>query len=147
VPAEQQHLSSLVELLAEMDHFYGATELEPVGSRLAQVRDALFGDVPAGAALLAWCDDALVGFAAYSFLWPAAGVTRSVYLKELYVAESARRLGVGTLLMRQLHEVAQKCGCSRVEWTTDGDNVGARQFYAKLGAAVNDGKLFYRVEL
>src|SRR6266581_9292618 len=27
----------------------------------------------------------LTGFAAYSFLWPAIGLTRSLYLKELYV--------------------------------------------------------------
>src|ERR1044072_4162971 len=129
-----------------MDRFYGATELEPVESRLAQVREALFGQIPAGAAVVEWNDDELVGIAAYSFLWPAVGVTRSVYLKELYVADRARRLGVGTALMRKLHEIAEKHGCSRVEWMTDSYNADAQQFYARLGASVNEGKVFYRVE-
>jgi hypothetical protein len=41
--------------------------------------------------MLAWDGDDLAGFAAYSFLWPAVGLTRSLFLKELYVAEAARR--------------------------------------------------------
>jgi GNAT superfamily N-acetyltransferase len=40
--------------------------------------------------------------ASYSFLWPAAGVTRSLYLKELYVAQDWQRQGIGKLLMDSL---------------------------------------------
>ena len=35
------------------------------------------------------------GMASYSFLWPAAGLTRSLYLKELYVAQDWQRQGIG----------------------------------------------------
>src|SRR5260370_8786324 len=51
----------------------------------AQVAEALFTSPPAGYALLAWDGTQLAGLAAYSFLWPAVGLTRSLYLKELYV--------------------------------------------------------------
>ena len=47
-------------------------------------------------------DGVLAGFASYSFLWPAVGLTASLYLKELYVAASRQRHGVGTLLMQGL---------------------------------------------
>lgn len=36
--------------------------------------------------------------------------------------------------------------CSRVEWTTDEDNIEAQQFYEKLGVPANPSKIFYRVE-
>ncbi len=139
-------LPALVELLEEMDRFYGETEAEPTDVRLDQARQALFGATPAAHALVAADTDSMVGFATYSFLWPAVGLTRSLFLKELYVAEPARRQGVGRLLMHHLALTAHETGCSRVEWTTDNDNRLAQAFYKGLGANVNTGKLSYRVQ-
>jgi len=133
---------ALAELLAERDRFYGVTRPDPEPAAIA---DALFGPVPAGRALAAVHDGAVVGLAAYSFLWPAAGVTRSLYLKELFVRAAARRLGIGKLLMRELQAVAAEHRCSRVEWTADTDQPDAQRFYAALGAEVLATKLFYRV--
>lgn len=136
-----------IALLAEeMDRFYGATEVEPLDLRVRQINEALFTAQPAAHALLAWQDDQLIGFAAYSFLWPAVGLTRSVFLKELYVAEAARRAGVGKQLMDALFEVAAKNDCSRVEWQTEKTNEAARSFYTGLGVGELDGKVFYRLE-
>jgi GNAT superfamily N-acetyltransferase len=84
--------------------------------------------------------------AAYSFLWPAAGVTRSLYLKEIYVTGAFWRKGVGTLLMQRLCQVAVAHECSRVEWTTDKCNVLGENFYERLGVAQNQEKIFYRLE-
>jgi GNAT superfamily N-acetyltransferase len=137
----------LAVLFEEMDRHYGTTEFEPFNQRVTQIREALFGEMPAAFVLLAWHDTDLVGVASYSFLWPAAGVTRSLYLKELYVAQDWQRQGIGKLLIDSLLAVAAKHGCSRVEWTTDQESEGAQRFYAKLGVPVNQGKLFYRVEL
>ncbi|WP_433345464.1 GNAT family N-acetyltransferase [Micromonospora sp. CA-111912] len=96
-------------------------------------------------AVLAWDAQALVGLGTYSFLWPAVGPTRSLYLKELYVAQTARGRGVG-LLMDGLIDVAVANSCSRIEWTTDRDNTLAQRFYAKIDVAPNDYKIFYRLE-
>src|SRR5262245_57947919 len=133
---------ALAELLAERDRFYGAPrpELEE-----AAIADALFGSAPAGRALVAGHDDELAGPAAYSFLWPAAGVTRSLYLKELYVLAASRRHGIGRLLMREVARIAAEHRCSRIEWTADADNPAAQRFYAGLGAEPLTTKIFYRV--
>jgi GNAT superfamily N-acetyltransferase len=129
-----------------MDRFYGATELEPLDLRLKQINDALFANPPSAHALLAWNDDQAVGFASYSFLWPAVGLTRSLFLKELYVTDTARRTGLGKLIMQSLAEVAIKHDCSRVEWQTDRPNNDAQHFYTELGVPVDDSKLFYRAQ-
>jgi GNAT superfamily N-acetyltransferase len=61
------------------------------------------------------------------------GLTRSLYLKELYAAESHRRCGVGRLLMQAGFAAAREQKCSRVEWTTDTDNPDGLAFYRQLG--------------
>ncbi len=145
-PAELTHVEAIAEVAEEMERFYGATKIDPAPVRISQISEALFSDPPSAYALVAWDDGKPVGFASYSFLWPAAGLTRSVFLKELYVIAYSRRAGVGKLLMRHLYDIAVKNGCSRLEWTTDSDNREAQLFYAELGVSVDESKLFYRIE-
>lgn len=135
---------AIASLLAELDTFYGDTPEGTPDERSRQVHNALFGDPPAARALLAWDGPALAGLASWSLLWPAAGLTTSLYLKELYVAQAYRRAGIGRLLMEGLYRIAAERGCSRVEWTTDTGNTGAQQFYESLGVKPLSAKIFYR---
>ena len=144
--AEPADVRALADIAEEMDRFYGAAKVEPAEIRMRQISEALFHDPPSAYALLAWNNNRLIGFASYSFLWPAVGLTRSLYLKELYVSEAARGQGIGKLLMQHLYNIAAKQGCSRVEWTTDRDNLDAQGFYSQLGVPVQASKLFYRIE-
>ena len=143
-PAKPDDIPAMSRLLAEMDRFYGSASADPEEAREQQIYQALFGEIPVGYALLARDDAELVGLAAYSFLWPTVGITRSLYLKELYVADAHQRRGVGRLLMAALYEIAAEHECSRVEWTTDADNTGAMAFYAELGVPIERSKIFYR---
>ena len=145
-PAGPGDVLAMAGLLEEMDRFYGAADVEPLSVRVRQINEALFTSQPAAYALLAWDGPQAGGIAAYSFLWPAVGLTRSLYLKELYVSQAYRRRGVGKLLMQALFETAAKHACSRVEWTTDTDNGDAQGFYDALALPKHPSKLFYRVE-
>lgn len=144
--AEPRDIDAIADLIDEMDCFYGAAEIEPRASRLSQIQAALFSSPPTAYGLLARDGEQLVGLATYSFLWPAEGVTSSLFLKELYIAELHRRQGIGKLLMRQLCQVAADNQCSRVEWMTDEDNADAQRFYEELGAPRYPAKVFYRLE-
>lgn len=134
--AQADDVENLAVLCQEMNRFYGEQTDATLEQVAADIRAALFGDPPWSRALIAVdFEGTIVGFAAMSWLWPAAWPTRSMYLKELYVAEAARKTGVGTALMAALTDLAAAEGCTRVEWTTDRDNTAARAFYARLGAA------------
>jgi GNAT superfamily N-acetyltransferase len=110
-----------------------------------QLRNSnLSGMPPMASVLLARDGETLAGFASYSFLGPAVGLTASLCLKELYVAGAYRRSGTGRLLMDGLGRIAADRGCSRVEWTTDTGNAGAQAFYEALGAKPLASKIFYR---
>jgi len=144
-PATKDDLPAFIALLEEMDAIYGDVTEGTTEERMARVSAVLFGQPPKATVLLAKDADQLVGMASYSFLWPAVGVSTSLYLKELYVRQAQRRAGVGKLLMDRLIDIAKREGCTRVEWTTDRSNVEAQRFYERLDFGVNDSKLFYRV--
>lgn len=143
-PAAPRDVVAVATLLAEMDRFYGATDIASLDHRIRQINHALFSNTAAAHALLARDGAQLVGFASYSFLWPAADLTRSLFLKELYVTEEHRRKGVGKALMERLFEIAAEHECSRVEWTSDNTNIDAQRFYEKLGYFRFPWKVFYR---
>lgn len=144
--ASPRDTAAMVDLFAEIDRFYGESVIESAETRAKQIDAVLFGSPPLAYALLAWDGARLVGMAAYSYLWPAARTTKSLYLKELYVRQSHRRTGVGRLLMEHLLKVAKDHDCSRVEWMTDEDNTEAQAFYGGLGVPRNTSKVFYRIE-
>lgn len=144
--ADPADVHALADLLEELDRSYGVTEFDPVDERAARIRQTLFGTRPLAHALLARDGDEFAGMAVYSFLWPAAGLTTSLFLRELYVRQAHWRTGVGRQLMQALCAVAVAEGCSRVEWRTNHDNEQAQGFYEALGVPVYAGKLSYLLD-
>jgi ribosomal protein S18 acetylase RimI-like enzyme len=150
-PAEKSDVRALSELIEEIERFYGSTDtdIQPLDERQSQVEEALFGSPPLASTLVVQDDETgdIIGLAAYSFLWPAAGSSHSLFLKELYVRSTLRQQGIGARLMNELRGIAAaRPGCSRVEWMTDRDNPIARSFYQSLGFAEFDGKIVYRAD-
>jgi ribosomal protein S18 acetylase RimI-like enzyme len=145
--ARPEDATAIADLMEEMDRFYGVTEFESVEERVEQITAMLFREHPAAYLLLARDGGRSVGFASYSFLWPAVGLTQSLYLKELYVSEADRRGGAGRLLMERLTGIAAETGCSRLEWTADRDNPLAIAFYRSQGYMENQGKTLFRVQI
>lgn len=144
-PARREDLAILVDLLNEIDAYYGDSVLESATERATQIEKALFLEGASAAVLLARTEESnAVGLASYSFLWPAAGVSRSIFLKELFVRDDYRGNGVGRALMHELFKLAAEENCSRVEWLTDRPNIQAQQFYDRIGVASDEDKVFYR---
>lgn len=142
--ATEADVEAISGLIGEIEAYYGGTNTP---GDVVQIRRALFGDWPVAKVLLAEHPrDGVLGMASYSLLWPAAGAESSLYLKELFVREAARRQGVAKLLMANLRLAARAEGCSRIEWTADRDNPAALAFYKALGLHPNQGKVFYRAD-
>jgi GNAT superfamily N-acetyltransferase len=64
------------------------------------------------------------------------------YLQDLFVAESARNLGLGRALIEAVEREARSAGASRVYWLTKEDNTNARALYDRL--AERSGFIQYR---
>ena len=144
--ADPRDIDALDGLLVEMDSFYGGTLDDSATGRREQIAEALFAPVPWAYALVAVDEVQVVGLATYSYHWPAVGLSRSIFLKELYVTRSAWRRGVGRALVQRLVALGSDQDCSRVEWMTDVPNRAAQDFYRALGFAPDGSKLVYRIE-
>jgi GNAT superfamily N-acetyltransferase len=80
--------------------------------------------------LVAESNDEIVGLALYYFkysTWKGKGI----YLDDIVVTESHRRMGIGSMLLDELIRVADKQGAMKLEWQVLDWNVSAIDFYKK----------------
>jgi GNAT superfamily N-acetyltransferase len=139
-PCEQADHSALVGVLAEMQAHY-RVPCPPD----AEIRAGL-ANRPAGAELLvAEHDGAIVGFAAFSAIYPGPGLRPGCFLKEIYVVEAARGFGAGRALLAELARLALARGLGRIDWTAARDNERLLRFYESLGAMPQPEKVFFRL--
>jgi GNAT superfamily N-acetyltransferase len=101
-----------------------------------------------GGALCLVADDGgtLAGFAILSPYFPAPGLTHGLFLKELYIAASARSKGVGEKLIEAIRVLAKERGDTRVIWTTGVENRGSQRFYDRLGIKRIE-KVYYAMDV
>jgi ribosomal protein S18 acetylase RimI-like enzyme len=93
-------------------------------------------------ALGGYIDGELMGFAHYLFHRSTWAHNRYCYLEDLFVADDARRLGLGRALIEAVYAKAEAAGASRVYWLTQSSNTQARALYDKV--ADNLGFIQYR---
>lgn len=94
--------------------------------------------------LVAFIDDAIAGSIVLNVTFPAFELSRSLYIRDLYVARSMRRCGVGQTLVRAAARLTYSQGFSALDWTTETGNAAARQMYESCGARVL-GRTYYRL--
>lgn len=103
--------------------------------RTARLRTDGFGDDPAFWGLLARREQEVVGYLLYHFGYdPDEMRGRVVYVIDLFVTASARRAGIGSLLMRAAADLCGEKGGSEVYVQVWKRNRTAWRFYRKLGA-------------
>jgi GNAT superfamily N-acetyltransferase len=120
--------ADLALLLEDHERHYGA-EVRPG----AGAEGAAF--LTGGGTLCLVADDGgtLVGFAILNPYFPGPRLTHGLFLKELYVAATARSAGVGEQLISGIRALARERGDTRVIWTTGEENTGSQRFYDRLG--------------
>ena len=76
----------------------------------------------------------LVGIAHYRrFLRPLVGEV-GLFLDDIYVSPSARRLGAGKMLFDTLEKIADAQDCTLIRWITSDENKEAHKFYDQFGS-------------
>ncbi len=75
----------------------------------------------------------LQGYAAFYRIYHTEAGRKLAELNHFYIAEPARRRGLGRRLMQAVIDEARVQGCSRLRVGVDSRNAGANAFYQSLG--------------
>ena len=70
-----------------------------------------------------------------------------MHLVDLYVAEKHRSHGVGREFMKRAKEICTKSNVKEIVWSVYKPNRGARDFYDKLGAKLDDDADYMYLEV
>jgi GNAT superfamily N-acetyltransferase len=134
----------LAILFSEMQRYYR----RPVPDNQAE-KAALLACKPVTATfdprvLIATLDGAIVGSIVLNVSFPAFELSLALYIRDLYVAQSVRRHGVGQALVMAAAKLTYAEGFSALDWTTESGNVAARQMYESCGARLLP-RAYYRL--
>jgi ribosomal protein S18 acetylase RimI-like enzyme len=140
----QSDMFGVAALFSEMQRHYG----QPVPDERA-LEAAMLACRPVSSmfdprVMIAAMDGAIVGSIALNVTFPARELTQALYVRDLYVAQSARRRGVGRALVRAAARLTFAEGFSALDWTTATDNAAARQMYESCGAQALR-RTYYRI--
>lgn len=113
----------------------------------ADLRRHLFGEPRYAAAMLAFWNDEVAGYALYFPNYSTFQCRPGLYLEDLFVRPNLRGRGIGAALLSALERQARELGCGRLEWSVLDWNQSAIDFYRRFGAAPNAGWTLFRKEL
>lgn len=128
---DAERVFNLIKALAE----YEKLSHQVTGSVEALAQD-LAGDPPKIEAILAEWDGSPVGFALFFANYSTFLTRPGLYLEDLFVLPSHRRLGIGKALLTKLATLAAQRGAGRLEWSVLDWNQSAIAFYESFGAMV-----------
>ena len=141
-PATEADLSSLAALMAEEnDHYEGGDAMASDG--VLPKLDHWFNANTDTVLLVAVEKEHVLAHATLVPLFPAGNLGTSMFIKDLYVAASARGCGIGEAMMRYCAAEAVRRGASRLELTVDQNNPRAERLYEQLGGR-NTQKTYLR---
>jgi GNAT superfamily N-acetyltransferase len=125
-------------------HYRGEAARRDPADAIAAVR-TWFADGEGTEFLLGFNDDKPCGIACFVIARPGRALAGLLFLKDLFVGEPARGLGLGKVLLQALADIAVSRGIGRMEFNTDPTNTGAQRLYDRLGGTRLE-KISYRFE-
>lgn len=141
--ANPSDVSAILGLIRELATF----EREPnaVVNTIEELAKDLFEDQVCEA-IVCEVDSEIVGFALYYTSY-STWKGKCLYLEDIYVKESHRRMKIGNVLFDRVVNIAKDRSYRRMDWQVLDWNVPAIKFYEKKGATLDpewiNGRLFF----
>jgi len=119
--------------------------VERVSASAEDFARASQGEPPAFEALIAERGGAPIGLCVFLNSFSTWTGRRGIYIQDLYVAASARGLGLGRRLLAEAAAIAHARGGNYLRLSVDIDNEGAKAFYRRLGLHQSSDERIYQV--
>ena len=138
-PGDEQDILLLIKELAVYEK-----EPDAVENTEEEIRAHLFEESICHA-LVAELQNEIIGFTLYYTSY-STWKGKCVYLEDLYVKESYRNMGAGTILFEHVISVAKSVKARRLDWQVYDWNKPAIDFYKKHNASIDGQWLNGRLE-
>jgi GNAT superfamily N-acetyltransferase len=135
---------ALATLFSEMQRHYGRPVSDATAAEAATLACSPPTHVFDPRVLVALAGGQIVGSLVINVTFPAFELTRSLYIRDLYVTKRLRGYGIGTALVKAGARLTLREGFSALEWTTETTNAAARGMYEACGARQLD-RSYYRL--
>lgn len=141
---DEGDVRALAWLFSEMQRYYGfpVPQEKALEAAALACRPCVADFDPR--VLLAVSGRAILGSIVLNVTFPAFELSRSLYVRDLYIAAAARRRGIGQILVRAAARLTLEGGFSALDWTTDAKNKAAHMMYESCGAQRVD-RIYYRL--
>ncbi|WP_417670201.1 GNAT family N-acetyltransferase [Roseibium sp.] len=136
--------AAIAALMAAMDLHYQGSTLGNLEEQIARV-DTYMDEADNGTSYaIARLEGEPAGIACFTLFRNGLIHPGSVFLKDLFVLNSARGNSIGQKLMEFVARYAHDKGADRIDLSVDVPNTGAAHFYEPLGGKAVDSKRFFR---
>lgn len=137
-----------VEMIVKMIHELAVYERAPdqCHATVEKMTEQLFGKKPHVEGLVAEVEGKLAGYALFFHNFSTWESAPGIYLEDVYVRPTYRRMGIGRQFVVRLAALAVERGCPRFDWAVLDWNKPARDFYRELGAREMNEWVAYRLE-
>jgi GNAT superfamily N-acetyltransferase len=139
-----QDIPGLAQLFSEMQRHYRRPVTDAQAMEAATLASQPVRSTFDPRVLIAIVSNEIAGSIVLNVTFPAFELSRSLYIRDLYVARAMRRYGVGQTLVKAAARLTYEQGFSALDWTTETNNAAARQMYESCGARVL-GRTYYRL--
>jgi GNAT superfamily N-acetyltransferase len=142
-----QDAAALAMLWAEMQRHYGkpVTEAAAFAAATHACEAQHHGGFAPRILVAHAADGSLAGSIVLNVSFPANELSRSLYIRDLYVAAAMRRLGIARAMLRAAAALALAQGFSALDWTAEAANTDARSLYGGEGARLLP-RVYYRLD-
>ncbi len=132
---QKEDLPIILDLIKELAEYEKA--LDQVENTVARMEADGFGDQPVYGFLVAEENGIIIGTSIYYYRY-STWKGKRLYLEDLVVTESKRRVGAGKLLFEATLNIAKETNCSGMMWQVLDWNETAINFYKKYDTRFED---------
>jgi len=105
---------------------------------------ALFGGAKVAEAIVAFQEDAAIGYAIFYPNFASFRGQRGLYLEDIYIKQEFRGAGLGEAMLKYIAKLGKAGGFERIDFQVLEWNTPAVKFYEKLGATRDEEERHFR---
>lgn len=140
--ATANDIPAILALLREFAEYESLLDYLEVNEE--RMRAALFGEGSVAEAIVAFADEAPIGYAIFYPNFATFRGQRGMYLEDIYIQPAHRRGGTGEKMLRHICRLAKERGYERMDFMVLDWNTPAVNFYKKLGAEIDQQERHFK---